>query len=164
MTAPPTDAEQRLQSFIAKFEPRQQRLIRAVRGILRRRFPTAHELVYDNYNFFVIGYCSTERPSDCVFSIAAAANGVGLCLTHGASLPDPKKVLVGAGRQTRFLRLASTSVLARPEVKTLLTQAVARAKAPLPATGRGRLIIRSVSAKQRPRRKTPLSRADMTRL
>ena len=33
---------------------------------MRKRFPTANELVYDNYNFFVIGYCTTERPSDCV--------------------------------------------------------------------------------------------------
>src|ERR1051326_1299884 len=100
-----TDAEQQLGRFIAKFEPKHQVLICSVRKELRRRFPTAHELVYDNYNFFVIGYCATERPSDCLFSIAAASNGVGLCFTHGASLPDPKKILEGSGKQTRFLRL-----------------------------------------------------------
>src|SRR4051812_43926523 len=107
MTTSRADAEGQLRGFIAKFEPRHQRLIRSVRNVLRRRFPTAHELVYDNYNFFVIGYCATERPSDCIFSIAAASNGLGLCFTHGASLPDPKKILVGDGRQTRFLRLES---------------------------------------------------------
>jgi hypothetical protein len=149
-----TDAEHRLGSFIAKFEPKHQRLIRSVRRVLRRRFPAAHELVYDNYNFFVIGYCSTERPSDCVFSVAAAANGVGLCFTHGARLPDPKRVLTGAGKQTRFLRLESASVLDRPEVKTLLGLAVDQARAPMPVSGRGKLIVRSVSAKQRPRRRT----------
>jgi hypothetical protein len=31
---------------------------------MRKRFPTADELVSDNYSFFVIGYCTTERPSD----------------------------------------------------------------------------------------------------
>ena len=148
-----TDAERQLREFIAKFEPKNQRLIRSVRDALRRKFPTANELVYDNYNFFVIGYCSTERPSDCVFSVAAAANGVGLCFTHGAKLPDPKKILVGGGKQTRFLRLESTSVLDLPEVKALLGVAMDRAKTPMPATGRGKLIIRSVSTKQRPRRK-----------
>jgi hypothetical protein len=147
-------AERQLGSFIAKFDPGHQRLIRSVRRELRRRFPTAHELVYDNYNFFVIGYCPTERPSDCVFSIAAASNGVGICFTHGARLPDPKKILVGAGKQTRFLRLPSASVLDLPEVAVLLAAAVDRSKAPMPGTGRGRLIIRSVSAKQRPRRKS----------
>ena len=153
MTTRAFDAEDQLRGFIAKFEPKHQRLIRAVRRVLRREFPTAHELVYDNYNFFVIGYCPTERPSDCIFSIAAASNGISICFIHGASLPDPKKLLVGAGKQTRFLRLESASVLDRPEVKSLFSQAVAESKAPLPTKGRGKLIIRSVSAKQRPRRK-----------
>jgi len=153
MTSKPPSAEKQLISFIDKFEPKHRTLIRAVRGTLRRRFPTAHELVYDNYNFFVIGYGATERPSDCMISIAAAANGVGLCFIHGASLPDPAKVLLGSGKQTRFIRLESASVLERPEVQALLAAATAQSKAALPATGRGKLVIRSVSAKQRDRRR-----------
>jgi hypothetical protein len=145
-------AERQLRSFIAKFEPRHQTLIRAVRKALRKRFPTAFELAYDNYNFFVIGYGSTERPSDCIVSVAAGANGVGLCFIHGAKLPNPYKILLGHGNQTRFIRLESADVLARPEVEALIAAAIARAKTPLPARGSGRLIIRSISAKQRPRR------------
>jgi uncharacterized protein DUF1801 len=145
--------EQRLRTFIGKFSPTDQRLIRAIRGALRRRFPTANELVYDNYNFFVIGYSPTERPSDAIVSMAARANGVGLCFIHGANLPDPKKVLRGSGTQTRFIRLESPDVLERPEVEALLAAAIAQARAPLPKAGKRRLIIRSISAKQRPRRK-----------
>ena len=59
-------AETQLKSFIAKFEPKDQRLIRAVRTAVRKRFPTANELVWDNYNFFVIGYSPTERPADSI--------------------------------------------------------------------------------------------------
>ena len=147
------ETEKQLRSFIAKFEPKHQTLIRGVRKALRKRFPTAYELAYDNYNFFVIGYASTERPSDAIVSIAAGANGVGLCFIHGAKLPDPNKILLGSGNQTRFIRLESVDVLARPEVESLIDAAKARAKTPLPARGRGRLIIRSVSAKQRPRRR-----------
>ncbi len=147
------DAEAQLKAFIGKFAPADQRLIRAVRTAVRKRFPTANELVYDNYNFFVIGYSPTERPSDAIVSIAARANGVGLCFIQGASLPDPKKLLLGSGNQTRFIRLESASELARPEVEALVAAAIARAKTALPATGRGKLIIRSVSAKQRPRKK-----------
>src|SRR5690348_12412101 len=91
--------EEQLRSFIEKFEPKHQGTIRAVRRALRKRFPTANELAYDNYNFFVIGYGPTERPSDCFLSVAAAANGVGLCFIHGASLPDPAKILSGSGKQ-----------------------------------------------------------------
>lgn len=95
-------AEAQLQNFIDKFKPEHQATIRATRKFLRRRFPTANELVYDNYNFFVIGFGPNERPSDCFISIAAAANGVGICFTHGASLPDPKKILSGTGKQRGF--------------------------------------------------------------
>ena len=144
-------AEKQLEGFIGKFEPKHQALIRATRKALRRRLPTANELVYDNYNFFVIGYCSTERPSDCVVSIAAGANGVGLSFYHGATLPDPQKVLLGSGRQNRFVRLESAATLARPAVDALITAAVSQAKTPLPATAKGTLIIRSISKKQRPR-------------
>jgi hypothetical protein len=146
------DAEKQLRCFIDKFEPRHQGLIRAVRRALQKRFPTATELVYDNYNFFVIGYSPTERPSDAILSIAAAANGVGLCFICGASLPDPNKILLGSGKQTRFLRIERADDLARPEVDSLLVAAIAQAKTPFRAGGPGKLIIRSISAKQRPRR------------
>src|SRR5262249_16478974 len=127
--------------------------IRAVRSAVRKRFPTANELVWDNYNFFVIGYSPTEKPTDSIVSIAARANGVGLCFIHGAGLPDPKKLLLGSGNQTRFIRLESASRLGEPDVGALVAASLARSNTPLPAIGRGKLIIRSVSAKQRPRRR-----------
>jgi hypothetical protein len=150
------EAERRLKAFIAKFAPKDQRLIRAVRRAVRRWLPTATELVYDNYNFFVIGYSPTERPSDAIVSIAARANGVGLCFIHGAKLPDPAGILLGSGKQTRFIRLESADVLERSEIEALLAAAIARSRTPFPRAGRGRLIVQSVSAKQRPRR-TPAS-------
>jgi hypothetical protein len=148
------NAEKQLKSFIGKFDAKHRAVIQAARKALRRRFPTATELVYDNYNFFVIGYGPNERPSDALVSIAAAANGVGLCFIRGASLPDPAGILQGAGKQTRFVRLPSADILAKPEVQALLTLAADRAKTPMAASGKGELIIRSISAKQRPRRKT----------
>jgi hypothetical protein len=121
---------------------------------MRRLLPTSIELVYDNYNFFVIGYAATEHASDCIVSIAAAANGVGLSFYQGASLPDPKKLLLGARKQNRFIRLPTSEPLSSPDVLALIRAAVAQAKTPLPPTGGGYLIIKSISAKQRPRRKT----------
>jgi hypothetical protein len=149
----PVKPEQQLRGFIAKFAPKHQTLIRAVRRVLRRRFGTAYELAYDNYNFFVLGYGPTPRPSDCILSMAAGANGVGLCFIHGASLPDPVGLLMGSGNQTRFIRVDSVDALKRPEVDALIVAATARSRVPWRAAGRCELIIRSVSAKQRPRRK-----------
>jgi hypothetical protein len=146
-------AEEQLANCIEKFDPENQALIRAVRKALRKRLPTANELVYDNYNFFVIGYCATERPSDCIVSIAAAASGVVLSFYYGATVPDPHELLLGSGSQNRFLRLESARTLAHPHVAALISAAVAQGKTPLPASGKRKLIIRSISAKQRPRRK-----------
>src|SRR6202161_2682261 len=144
--------EDQLEIFIDKFDSKNAALIRSARKTLRKRLPTANELVYDNYNFFVIGYCSTERPSDCLVSIAAAANGVGLSFYYGASLPDPLKLLLGSGGQNRFIRIESVATLTRPEVEELIAAAIAQAKRPLPGSGRGKLIIRSLSKKKRQRR------------
>jgi len=119
---------------------------------MRKRLPTALELVYDNYNFFVIGYSSTERASDCVVSLACGANGVSLSFYFGATLPDPDGVLLGSGNQNRFVRLESARTLAEPAVERLIAAALAQAKTPMPDRGKTRTIVKSISAKQRPRR------------
>ena len=70
---PDRSAATQLGTFIAKFNAGDRALIRSVRAAVRKKLPTAHELVYDNYNFFVIGYGPNERASDAVVSIAARA-------------------------------------------------------------------------------------------
>jgi len=150
--APRKNAETELAGFIDKFTPEMAKAIRAVRAALRKRLPTANELVYDNYNFFVIGYSPTLRPSDCFTQLVADAHGVRLAFYWGSKLPDPAGILLGGGNQNRFIRLESARDLSKPAVEALIRAAAAQGKAPLPKTGRGTLVIRSVSAKQRPRR------------
>jgi len=140
-------------TFIGKFDPEVGKVIRACRTELRKLLPSAIELVYDNYNFFVIGFSSTERASDAIVSLAATANGVGLSFYHGATLPDPGKLLLGSGKQNRFIRLPDAATLRSPDVRALLRAAVRQAKNPLNSKGGGYTIIKSVSANQRPRRK-----------
>jgi hypothetical protein len=142
-----------LAGFIAKFEPATAKLIGQCRAELRKLMPTAVEIVYDNYNFFVIGYCTTERPSDCIVSLAAAANGVGLSFYYGSSLPDPERLLLGNGKQNRFVRLPGVETLRNAGVLALIKAAVAQADPPLPKRGGGHMIIQSESVKQRARRK-----------
>jgi hypothetical protein len=148
-----TPAEQ-LEGFIAKFDPAVAEFIQECRAEVGKLLPTAIELVYDNYNFLAIGYGTTERASDCIISIAAAANGVGLSFYYGSSLPDPERILLGSGKQNRFIRLPSVDPLRSPAVLALIQAAVELADPPLPATGGGYTVIKSISAKQRPRRRS----------
>lgn len=148
-----TPAEQ-IAGFLAKYDPAVAKLARATRAAVRKRFPTAFELVYDNYQFLAFGFGSAPRVSDCVVSLAVSPKGASLCFNYGASLPDPEGILLGSGKQTRFVRLASAKTLAEPAVEALIAAAIAQARTPFPKTGRGPTIIKSISAKQRPRRKS----------
>jgi hypothetical protein len=141
-----------IKGFIDKFDPEIAKLTRICRMALRKRFPTATELVYDNYQALAFGFCTTDRASDCIVSLAVMPRKVSLCFYYGATVTDPKKLLTGGGNQVRFLRLDSAAVLAKPDVEALLRSAIAQAKSPLPKTGKGTTIVKSVSIKQRPRR------------
>ena len=145
-----TGTEKRLASFIAKFGPEDQRLIRSVLAAVRKRFPTAHELVYDNYNFFVIGYSPTDKAIEGILSIAARANDVRLYFMHGKTMPDPKKLLKGAGSTTRFVQIESTSQLSDPDVKALIAAQLQLAKAGPAFKGKGKIEIRSLSKTGKP--------------
>ena len=97
--------EAQLRSFIDRFDPKDQKLIRSVRAAVRKRFPTANELAYDYNNSIVIGYSPTDRGIDGIVAISARATGVALYFNQGPQLPDPKKLLLGSGKQTRFVRV-----------------------------------------------------------
>jgi len=142
-------AEAELRGFIAKFAPAHQRLMGAMRRWLRKRLPAAHELVYEYHDFFVISYSPSERGYEGVLAIRASANGVRLYFNRGKELPDPAKLLQGSGNQTRWIHLEGASTLARPAVARLIEEAIARNRVPFAPTGRGPVVIRSTSAKQR---------------
>jgi hypothetical protein len=148
---PTTDPERQLAAFIAKFTPEMAKMIRRVRAKMRALIPQASELVYDNYNFFVIGYGPNEKAGDAIFSLAAQAKGINLCFLQGAKLPDPHKLLRGSGNVVRNIRLESADALDDPKVRQLIDIALTRAKSPIPVNGSHQLIIKSVSAKQRSR-------------
>lgn len=141
-----------LAGFIAKFDPDVAKVARTARTALRKQFPTATEIVYDNYQALAIGFATTEKTSTCMFSLAVMAKGVSLSFYYGATLPDPDHILQGSGNQNRFVRLPTAATLQEPAVQRAIGAAVKQAKVPLPAAGKGATIIKSVSAKQRPRR------------
>ncbi|MGA2377454.1 MAG: hypothetical protein ABSF72_18220 [Candidatus Sulfotelmatobacter sp.] len=154
------EAQAQLDSFLAKYNPEVETVARRALGKMRRLMPGAIEMVYDNYNWLVIGFSPTERPSEAIFSIVLPPGRVTLCFLQGAGLPDPAKRLEGSGNVVRNIRLydaggPDASVLDDPEVLALINVALNRAKVPMSAGARRKLIIRAISARQRPRRVTP---------
>ncbi|MGE0480052.1 MAG: hypothetical protein AB7Q17_06220 [Phycisphaerae bacterium] len=115
------------------------------------RLPTAHEVVYEYRDWFVISYSPSEHGYEGVLAIRGSAGAVKLYFNQGKNLPDPEKLLQGSG-QTRFIDVEGASTLARPAVARLFDEALARNRVSFAPAGRGPVVIRSASAKSRRRR------------
>jgi hypothetical protein len=144
--------ELQLEKFLAKYTPEMAGLAKAVLIKMRKRLPGAVEMVYDNYNALVIGFCPGERPSDVIFSIAVYPRWVNLFFAHGKGLRDPEKLLRGSGSRVRSIMLNSAGTLDHPAVEDLIAEALERAVVPFDFTRKRKLMIRAVAEKQRPRR------------
>ncbi len=146
-------AEQvQLDRFIDRYSPEVANDARKALDLLSARMPTATRLVYDNYNALVIAFGPNDRSCDAVLSIALYPRYVTLFFARGVDLDDPHRLLEGDGSTIRSVRLQPISRLMTKEVVALVDAAVSGARLPLPATGEGCLIIKSISARQRPRR------------
>jgi hypothetical protein len=82
-----------------------------------------------------------------------------LFLLKGAGLPDPHKRLSGSGSVVRHVVLTEIAVLDDPQIRELMQQALARSGASLQAGKRGPIVIKSISARQRPRRPPTTTKA-----
>jgi hypothetical protein len=148
----PLPAEAQLEGFISKFTPEVAGQARAAFVAMRERLPTATILVYDNYNALAIGFAPNERASDAILSLAIFPRWVSLFFLQGVGLPDPVGLLKGAGTKARHIVLKDVAILRKSAVQDLIDAALAGARVPLPAAGEGRVVVKSVSEKQRPRR------------
>jgi hypothetical protein len=151
------DAKAQLDAFMAKFSPETAAHAKATLREMRKLYPTALELVYDNYNALAIGFSPSDRASEAIFSIALYPKWVSLFFLQGAGLADPKGILKGSGKVVRYVVLSSPQMLHDPDVQALMNRAVERAKVPFAPAGKRRLIIKSISEKQRPRQPASLA-------
>ena len=143
--------QQQLDGFMAKYSPEMVKSGKATLRKMRKRLSGAVQMVDDNWNGLVIGFSPTERPSEAILSIILLKDHVTLCFLHGAKLRDPHKLLKGGGSRVRHIRLSGPDDLDSPEIEELMTLAIEASPKPIPG-GKSKLLIKSISPKQRPRR------------
>ncbi|MBV9882488.1 MAG: DUF1801 domain-containing protein [Sphingomonadaceae bacterium] len=146
------DARRQLESFIDKFTPEVAALTRALLAKMKARIPGAQILVYDNYNALAIGFCRNDKAGQAILSLAVMPRWVTLCFLWGATLSDPHGLLKGDGSRVRHVRLHTPEALDDPRIGALIEEALAATEWPIDPAEPQRLIIKSVLAKQRPRR------------
>lgn len=144
--------------MIDKWAPAHLQLIVAMRRSLRKRLPTAHEVIYEYRSWFVISYSPSERGYEGVLAIRGDADGVKFYFNQGRDLPDPEKVLRGSG-QTRSIDVESASTLTRPAVARLIDEAITRNRVPFAGDGRGSVLIQQSASTKKGRPRRPASRA-----
>jgi hypothetical protein len=138
--------------FIAKYTPELGRSLEDCRARMRAFMPRGYELVYDNYNALVFGYGPSERTSSAPLSLAAYPRWVTLFFLQGAALEDPLRLLEGSASRVRSVRLRSAADLDKPAIVALVKQAMQPRASEFAAAPPIRTVVKSVSARQRPRR------------
>lgn len=139
-------AEAQVKALIDRFAPAHARLAESARQLLRKRLPTAHEIVYEYRTWFVISYSPNEHGYEGVLGIRGDADGVKLYFNRGMELPDPEKLLRGSGSLVRAVALDDVTALARPAVSRLIDEAIARSPVPFAKSGYGPTVIRPAAA------------------
>ena len=145
------DPQAELDTMIDRFTPEVAADARAALAMVTARLPGATILVYDNYNALAIAFGANAKLSGVVCSVALYPRWVSLFLSNGPELPDPHRLLAGEGATMRHIKL-TPRLIADARVHALLDAAAASVGVPIDPAVKERLVIKSVSAKQRPRR------------
>ncbi len=142
-------AEGELKGLIEKFAPAHVRLIATARKALRKRLPSAHEVVYEYRDCFVISFSPSGHGYEGVLGIRANGAGMRLFFNRAKELADPEKLLRGSGALARWVEIESAAAMKRPAIVRLIEEAIARNEVAFDDAGRGSVVVRLTTAKKR---------------
>jgi hypothetical protein len=118
-------------------------------------YPDSNELIYDNYNALAFGWSPTDRVGHifCSIAVGRSSHNVHFGFYWGSEIADPRKMLLGEGKQYRYLLVKSLEEFPQAYMKKLLKEAYANSLAKVKDTKqliKGATITKSISAKKRP--------------
>ena len=137
-------------AFLSRFPPEIVALVKRCLPKIRRAIPCPFQLVYDYSNSLVVAFGMSERGYEAIVAIAVFPRWVRLYFDK--SLPDPKGLLEGSGGKVRSVTLKAASDLDHADIQSLFKAAIKRAGATFPRTRSTRMVIKSASKKQRPKK------------
>jgi hypothetical protein len=138
------NAPAELIGFLARHDPAIQLLALGLRQLVLDAIAPCHEYIFQMRSKVVLLYGATARiMADGICQIAILRHHVTLVFPDGIDLEDPTRVLRGTGRTMRHVRVTACSDLARPELRSLLSQARALGGlAQQPRRGRREVVTR----------------------
>jgi hypothetical protein len=112
-----------LKQFLKPYDRAVRNLALQLRALVLEEMAPCYENIYDAYSAVAIGYGTSERMSDGIFHIAVYSKHVNLGFNDGASLDDPKGILLGSGTHIRHLTIKTPDDLKRPQLRNYIRRA-----------------------------------------
>lgn len=143
-----------LVKFLKPFEKEIQETALWLREFVWDLYPTANELIYDNYNALAFGWSPTDRVGHvfCSVAVGRSSNNVHFGFYWGSELDDPKNILLGQGNQYRYILVKSKETFPKVYIKKLVKQAYANSMSKVKDKKQlmqGATITKSISTKKR---------------
>jgi hypothetical protein len=115
--------------FLKPYDPEVRELALQLRALLLEEMGPCYENIYDAYSAVAIGYGTSDRLSDGIFHIAVYSKHVNLGFNDGATLDDPKGILLGKGSRIRHITIENADHFVRPEIRAYIRRARKKALA-----------------------------------
>jgi hypothetical protein len=143
-----------LLKFLKPFPEEVKETVLWLRAWVWGLYPTANEIIYDNYNALAFGWSITDKLGHtfCTSAVYRGNFNIHFGFYYGAKLSDPDKILLGQGNQYRYILIKKKSDLPKTYIKKLLKEAYANAKTKLKEKDeiyQGLTITKSISAAKR---------------
>lgn len=145
-------AEAQLEAFLAKYLPPVAAIGRSAIRRLRLRFPSCDALVFDNFEALAVGFAPDGKTTTMFLSVALYPRWVSLYFLQAAGLNDPDRLFGDSAEAVRQIRLSRAEDLDAAALRELVLQAEANAVPAVDPLRSGQLVIKSVAARQQPRR------------
>jgi hypothetical protein len=143
-----------LTKFLQPFPEDVKKTALWLRAFVWALYPKANELIYDNYNAVAIGWSPTDRVGDTFCSVAVGRSSLNVHFGFywGSKIADSKKMLLGGGKQYRYLIVNSVEEFPKAYIIKLLKEAYAFSSSKLKVdklTLEGATITKSISPVKR---------------
>ena len=141
-----------LLNFLIPFPAKVQENALWLREFVWGLYPQSNELIYDNYNALAIGFAASDRAGDAFCHIAVYSSYVNFGFNWGSKLSDPKKILIGSGKQSRHITIKDKKDFPKSYIKKLLKEAYQNSLKELKDGKqilKGKTLVKSISDKKR---------------
>lgn len=154
-----------LLKFIKPFGDDITELVMWLREFVWDLYPLSNELIYDNYNAVAFGWSLTDKVGHtfCSIAIGRTSRNVHFGFYWGSEIHDPDKILLGQGKQYRYILVTEKDKFPRAYIKILVKEAYANSLTKIKDKKQmlhGQTIVKSISTKKR-ENKTAMTKTKM---